>query len=667
MSDDVRKRILGLTTDKAAEVRLQVAIAARKITGIEPLPTLIEVLVHSDDDNVIPRVVWQNLLPDLADHAREFAALVRPHDLTRKKALAAILPRATELLLARAAAADQPDPAIGETLIDLFELILDADPSTARRCLDALASMVRTGELTTEKAGRAMERLAARLQRILDGPANKPLYADAAILTASFGNERGRRATRRILEDRRRPVALRLRALDTLISVREKSVLPTARRILQEPAQRDRRATTALQTGVLAALGRLGDKAVADMVLKSYRRLLPAAQPKAIDLLTQRTTWSRALIAAIDAKTVSASAINGNQVRMLRTAADPATAKRIAAIFGEVRKRRNAGRDLAIANVHAMLKVKRGDAKAGVAVFGKHCGQCHKIYGQGTELGPDLTANGRSSLDQLLSNVLDPNLVVGDAYHLRSAETKDGRLIAGLLVEENKTRIVLRTVGGDTETIPRSHLKELLSSPASFMPEALEASMSEQELLDLFAFLMLDKHPEDATAAPIRGLEHITPRATQKPAEFEDLLHAVAPGFSVSAVDGNGVTLLEKHHGRYCVIRTHPVKRDVPCVLEGSMTLPPNRATHLALALSYAGPVDGNQDWRIVVKVDGTAVHRSIVGKATAKNGWVDLSVDLSAYAGKRITLELLNEANNWAGEFGHWGRVALVDAGPKR
>ena len=33
---------------------------------------------------------------------------------------------------------------------------------------------------------------------------------------------------------------------------------------------------------------------------------------------------------------------------------------------------------------------------AGQAVFVKSCATCHKIYGQGEEVGPDITRNGRN-------------------------------------------------------------------------------------------------------------------------------------------------------------------------------------------------------------------------------------------------------------------------------
>ena len=50
--------------------KLQVAIAARKIEGLDPLPVLVEVLANAGDDKLIPHIVWQNLHPLLGDAVR---------------------------------------------------------------------------------------------------------------------------------------------------------------------------------------------------------------------------------------------------------------------------------------------------------------------------------------------------------------------------------------------------------------------------------------------------------------------------------------------------------------------------------------------------------------------------------------------------------------------
>ena len=88
-----------------------------------------------------------------------------------------------------------------------------------------------------------------------------------------------------------------------------------------------------------------------------------------------------------------------------------------------------------------LLGKTSGDALRGQAVFNKVCGQCHKIHGHGQEVGPDITRNGRASFDQLLSNVFDPSLVIGASYQARTVITTDGRVLTGLVAEDNEQRL----------------------------------------------------------------------------------------------------------------------------------------------------------------------------------------------------------------------------------
>ena len=66
-------------------------------------------------------------------------------------------------------------------------------------------------------------------------------------------------------------------------------------------------------------------------------------------------------------------------------------------------------------------------------------------------------------------------------------------------------RIVLKTQGGKREAIVRDQVDEISVSPTSLMPEGVERQLSRQELADLFAFLILDRPPEDPSGTMIAG------------------------------------------------------------------------------------------------------------------------------------------------------------------
>ena len=134
---------------------------------------------------------------------------------------------------------------------------------------------------------------------------------------------------------------------------------------------------------------------------------------------------------------------------------DKELTKQVTAVWGTLREGRNPASEKMVRTMRDFLRKTPGDAKAGMVVFKNLCGQCHKIHGEGQEVGPDLTSNGRSDFEQLLSNVFDPSLVIGAGYVATTVATKKGQVITGLVVEDNVQRVVLKIQGGKLETIAR--------------------------------------------------------------------------------------------------------------------------------------------------------------------------------------------------------------------
>ena len=197
--------------------------------------------------------------------------------------------------------------------------------------------------------------------------------------------------------------------------------------------------------------------------------------------------------------------MNVNQIRKLQNTKDAALASLAKKTFGIVREGRNPDGDKLVAKYRDFVRKTPGDPFAGQKTFAKVCAQCHKIYGEGQEVGPDITSSGRNDFEQLLSNVFDPSLVIGSAYQATTVATIDGRVLTGLLAEDNAQRIVLKLQGGKQEIIPRNQVEEVKLSPLSLMPEDVEKQLTPKEWADLFSFLTLDKPPGDPKAKKLAG------------------------------------------------------------------------------------------------------------------------------------------------------------------
>jgi putative heme-binding domain-containing protein len=256
---------------------------------------------------------------------------------------------------------------------------------------------------------------------------------------------------------------------------------------------------------LISALGKSSDPRVAELVLSQYSRLSSDLRPHAIELLTQRPEWSTELLAAIRREEVGKDALNLNQLRRLNSFTDEALRTAVRELYGEIREGRDPGREQVVAELREFLATQSGDPARGEVVFKKLCGQCHKIHGEGAEVGPDITRNGRNNWDQLLWNVLDPSQVIGPGFQARTVVIDDGRTLTGLPLEESDQRIVLKVQGGKTESIPRDQIELYKVSELSMMPDQLEKQLTPQELADLFQFLAHDRHPSDPESRLLPG------------------------------------------------------------------------------------------------------------------------------------------------------------------
>jgi putative heme-binding domain-containing protein len=386
-----------------------------------------------------------------------------------------------------------------ETVASLLEILIDADPDSAKTTLATLASKVQTGELSDEQTASLKARLGEMLGKVI-AQADHPLAVDAALLAATWRDAAALGMVRKVVGSAKQSNERRIAGFDAILVADDEQAIDLAAKVLG-----DVNSPLALRSAVLASLGRTDAPKVAEVVLQGYAKYEAELQPKAIELLTQRTAWSKSLLAAIGEGKVAANVLNANQVARLQASPDEELKKLVQAKWGMIRTERNPQREQVVQEMRLLLRDGLGDPHNGAAVFQKVCGQCHKLYGQGQDVGPEITANGRSSFEQLLSNVFDPSLVIGVAYQARQVVTDEGRVLTGLVTEENEQRIVLKMQGGKIETIPRDEIEEMKVSPLSLMPEGLENQLKREEIADLFAYLALDRPPSDPQARYLPG------------------------------------------------------------------------------------------------------------------------------------------------------------------
>jgi quinoprotein glucose dehydrogenase len=134
-----------------------------------------------------------------------------------------------------------------------------------------------------------------------------------------------------------------------------------------------------------------------------------------------------------------------------------------------------------------------GDATRGAGILsGKaevSCIRCHKIDGNGGEVGPDLTGIGkRQDRRYILEAIVAPNRQIAKGFETLMIATSDGQVQSGILKEDDGTNLRLITPEGKTLTVPKAAIEEQKRG-ASAMPEDLLKHLSRSELRDLVEYM----------------------------------------------------------------------------------------------------------------------------------------------------------------------------------
>jgi quinoprotein glucose dehydrogenase len=134
-----------------------------------------------------------------------------------------------------------------------------------------------------------------------------------------------------------------------------------------------------------------------------------------------------------------------------------------------------------------------GNSQRGRRIFREKaevaCVRCHKIDGQGGEVGPDLTGIGkRQSREYLLESIVTPNAKIAEGFETLVLVTKDGQVHAGVLKGQKDGVLKLMTPEAKLVAVPDAEVEERKRG-ASAMPEDAIKNLTKPEVRDLVEFL----------------------------------------------------------------------------------------------------------------------------------------------------------------------------------
>jgi len=135
-----------------------------------------------------------------------------------------------------------------------------------------------------------------------------------------------------------------------------------------------------------------------------------------------------------------------------------------------------------------------GDAKAGNTIFINNCSSCHMVELKGNRIGPELTQIGKK-FDKiaLLDAMVNPSASIVFGYESWLVNTKDGESVFGFLISENKQSIVIKDISGVQHVIAQNKISSKKKQEKSLMPEPSTTGLTEKNLADIAAYLLLIK------------------------------------------------------------------------------------------------------------------------------------------------------------------------------
>ncbi|HYE31130.1 MAG TPA: PVC-type heme-binding CxxCH protein [Methylomirabilota bacterium] len=302
--------------------------------------------------------------------------------------------------------------------------------------------------------------------------------------TSSLKLDSATPALRALVTNRAASDALRVESLKALAALKDKNLSETARAVATDPSNVVRaeaakwqgdtaaadplmRAAAALQKGglseqqealkTLAALG----KASADSLLLPWVEKLLAGDVRAelqLDVLEAaraRTNASKRLeqkVAQYDAKADKRDVLAGYRETL---------------VGGNAEQGRK-------------LFFERADAG---------CLRCHKVQGEGGEVGPELAGiSARMSRDVILESILFPNNAIAPGFESALIKMKSGQSYAGIVQAENDSEITLNSPEDGVMKLKKAEV-ESRDKGLSAMPAELATLFTKRELRDLLEYL----------------------------------------------------------------------------------------------------------------------------------------------------------------------------------
>jgi putative heme-binding domain-containing protein len=421
-------------------------------------------------DTHIPNLIWWGFERQLRNDPAAVVALLCTPEARRGRLFQAVLERTARALSSNGTAQD----------FALCARLLDS-PSSDRQSEPIVTGMDLGLEgRRLDKARPALHDPLARLWA-----ASRTAPSDSLIrVCARTGRTEAIAAALKLASDRHEPENRRIAMIGLLGELGRADDASALLSFL------DKDSSAALQLAAVAALGRYHDASLSAPMLSRARSAPPLVRSAILALLASRPAWAKALVDAIGRGEIAVREITPAHVQMIAKVAEPAVVKRLETLWGKLPAPGSPEKTRRIAEVRGLLpEGDKGNAARGKPIFKEHCAVCHKLFDEGENIGPELTGADRGNLDFLLTSLVDPSAQVRKEYQSQTIALRDGRVLSGLVVDENDRVLTLMDSNRQKTLVARELIEAVRPAEISLMPEGLLEKLAEPQIRDLFRYL----------------------------------------------------------------------------------------------------------------------------------------------------------------------------------
>jgi putative membrane-bound dehydrogenase-like protein len=291
-----------------------------------------------------------------------------------------------------------------------------------------------------------------------------------------------------IIVDKSQPSLERLSYIRILGETDQPTSIPVLLKIATEQQY-----ATGLRLASIHSLKHYKDSIIGKTIANAYQHDIRAdldLRNESLRLFASRAPWAHELMVKIfEIREIKQEEVPLDIVKQIKMLDDPNLVSQVDKYWPEVKIASSDEKKLEIEKLKSALSSNKGDVNAGKMIYQGSCGSCHRLFGEGGDIGPELTGYDRDNINYLALNIVDPNADIREGYVNYRIEKTDGQIIIGTIMDRSGGNVTIKPLGGTEMVLSSAEIKKMDAQKTSIMPERILEPLSDQEISDLFAYL----------------------------------------------------------------------------------------------------------------------------------------------------------------------------------